>query len=670
MGRPTRCHPFLIRMNKLTSIFIIAFLIEATLLSGPLYAKDDKKAQSPNKRALKAADIYNIKDILDPQISPDGKLILFTLCTIDKDKNSYQKDVWSIAIGSNTPANLTNGGGNNFYARWSSDCQKIAFISDRTNLPQIWIMEASGANPTQLTNLEEVFLGPPIWSGDSKRIAFLGTHKNVAPDPITLSALEYNKDVSRIFIVDVDTKEVKTIVDSAQGNPSWSCDGKTLALALDKEGKGITDIWIVDSDTLNLKRLTNSTGTSFSPTWSADGKFIAYLNWTPDVLPWLSIYIVSLDAQQQICLTETVKTNISLSSLPGVVWSFDNKKIYFVTDDKGDSNVNCISIDDSKPIALTTGQQRVSSITKSSDDKTFSMLITDPTHLNEIWSLDADNKKMTQITNLNQEWLSQVLLAGPEEVSYQTFDGLLIEGWVTKPVSFDMMKEYPLLVYLYDGPQSRAGNFFWFDCQLLASNGYAVFCLNPRGSWGYGKNFLIKDFGDGDYQDILMGVNAVGNMGFVDKERLGILGAGFGAFMTNWIIGHTTIFKTALSLAGIWDNFSLYSFKDRHQYLEEYLQGYPWQVPDLYLKNSPISYAANIKTPTLIMHGEEDDVVPILQSEEFFVSLQRLKVESQFIRYPKEGHDFICGYNSGQPVHRVDRLNRILEWLDKSLKAK
>jgi dipeptidyl aminopeptidase/acylaminoacyl peptidase len=274
--------------------------------------------------------------------------------------------------------------------------------------------------------------------------------------------------------------------------------------------------------------------------------------------------------------------------------------------------------------------------------------------------------ELRQLTRLNADWLDKVQLSEPEEVWFDSFDGTKIQGWLLKPPDFDPTKRYPLLLYIHGGPHAQYGNTFFHEFQLHAARGYIVVYTNPRGSMGYDETFaaIIRgNWGDVDFKDIMAAADFAASLPYVDESRMAVAGGSYGGYMTNWIVTHTDRFRCAITDRSVVDLVSMAGTSDFPFKPDGYWEGNFWDRPEKLWEQSPLRYVANVKTPLLIIHSEGDLRCPIGQAEELFAALKRLKKEVVFVRYPQETSHGLS--RSGPPDLRLDRLNRICEWLDK-----
>jgi len=297
-------------------------------------------------------------------------------------------------------------------------------------------------------------------------------------------------------------------------------------------------------------------------------------------------------------------------------------------------------------------------------DPIIAAVISDATHPADLWLVRGNG--MARVSNHNDNIRRGASLIEPEEFRFKSFDGSEIQAWLMKPSGWREDRKYPMILSIHGGPHGMFGYAFNSSLQVFAARGYAVLYLNPRGSSGYGQKFAdgtINEWGGGDYRDLMAGVDeALRRYSWIDQYRLGVTGGSYGGFMTNWIITQTPRFKAAVSVASVSNLISFYSTSLYQDLLHAEFGGFPWDNYDALWQWSPLRYARQAQTPTMFIHGEQDNDVHITQAEEMYMALRRRGVDTVFVRYPREGHGF------REPRHRVDALERTMDWFDKYLK--
>ncbi|HEX9944125.1 MAG TPA: S9 family peptidase [Thermoanaerobaculia bacterium] len=354
-----------------------------------------------------------------------------------------------------------------------------------------------------------------------------------------------------------------------------------------------------------------------------------------------------------------------------IVWSRDGRSVCVVTGERG--RVNLMRFDASTGAAepLTRGDQEVASYTASRDGSRMALVVSTPTVIGDLYALDAATGRLTPLVRPNQDLFSQLDLTAPEEITYKSFDGREIHGFVQKPPDFKPGRRYPLILNIHGGPHAAFGYAFFHEMQWMAAKGYVVLYPNPRGSSTYGQEFgnvIQYNFPGDDAKDLLAGVDEMVKRGIADPKRLGVTGGSGGGILTNWIITQTDRFAAAASQRSIADWASFWYTADFTLFTPFWFKGAPWEDPQDYARRSPITYANKITTPLMLIEGETDyRTPPAAGGEQMFRALKYLKKPVVMVRFPDESHDLS---RSGQPWHRIERLRHILAWFDKYLQGK
>lgn len=650
-------------------------------------------SSASEKRPITSEDFYLIKQITDCQVSPNGKTIAYVLESVDRENNCYISNLWLIATSGGESRQLTTSRSRDTSPQWSPDSKYIVFTSDRSGNNQIWIISVEGGEAWTLTDMPDGAYSPS-WSPDAQRIAFLSrisedinTNRNKPSRVIRKDGKEYATDVkvirelkyrydtkyfdekyAHIFVIPVNGGKAKQLTfgnyhDSA---PVWSPDSKSIAFSSNRNGDfrfdNNYDLYLVPSTGGEIEQLTHGAGPEHSPIWSPDGKYICYLSATKpnDYAEQKELWTINIKTKQAINLTA------HFDRIPfEPQWFSDGKKIFFLAADQGNVHLYSTSSNKEEINKVISGYRQLQSFHVLTNKIVFRA--TANTNPGDIFLASISGKPEKQLTHINLEFFNTLDLIEPTEVFFTSFDNTQIHGWIMKPMLFSEDKKYPLILQIHGGPHWYYGNCWSQEFQILAAQGYVIFYCNPRLSTSYGQEFArlsVGQWGKGDFEDIMAGVDYVIRSGFIDTTRMGVTGGSYGGFMTNWIISHSNRFKTAVTQRSISNLLSFYGTTDIQNFVE-FEFGLPWENWDKLIRHSPIFYAQNINTPLLIIHSELDYRVPISQAEELFTLLKRRNVPVEFIRYPDEGHELS---RSGQPVHRVDRYNRIVDWFNKYLR--
>jgi len=671
-----------------------------------------------NKRRLTTDDLYKLIFVSDPQISPDGKQLAYVRTMIDEKTKEYRSNIWVVPTdGSSEPRPFTSGPKRDTCPRWSPDGTKLAFVSDRTEDNQIWIMETRGGEALQFTKMRRG-ASNPVWSPDGKKICFTAPvdpedtpeelekpldekakeaeKKKKLEEPTLVTRLKMKSDAAmgligsrrtHLFVKEVDQDQpVKQITsgDFDHFSPSWSPDGKCIAFCANRQENADHVPWIIDifrvaSDGGEPQKLTDSKGPSFSPVWTPDGKFIVYAGHKREygAATLNKIWKVPSEGGDSILLTSSFDRSVGDSmagdshfgsSENGPVISPDGNQVYFLSSDSGNTSLFSVSIEGGNVALILGGNRQIFGFTLDNSGQTFAIAVSHPTRVGDVGVFHLDSDTETMLTSENKALLDEVYLSEPEQIQFKSSDGQDRLGWIMKPVGYQEDKKYPTILEIHGGPASMYGWNFFFEFQILASNGYAVIYTNPRGSDGFGQEFLhavIGDYGGMDYDDLMTWVDCALSQGIIDQDNLGVTGGSYGGFMTNWIVGHTDRFKAAVTQRSISNWISFHGVSDiGYTFTETQILGNPWKDFDLLWKHSPLAYVENVTTPLLIIHAEKDQRCPIEQGEQFYVALKKLNKQTEMARFPESNHELS---RSGKPVLRVQRLNQILRWFDSHL---
>ncbi len=576
---------------------------------------------------------------------------------------------------------------------------------------QLWIMPADGGEAHQLTWMPHG-VSAPLWSPDSRSILFNATvapldeeteEGKALPRVRVIDRLFYRLDGAgfiydrrhHFFLVSAQGSEAQQLTDGDWDNrdAAWAPDGSRIAF-VSSRGEDRWRLPCFDLYTLaiehekqgqpgkpgELRRLTDGTLTCSAPSWSPDGETIAFLG----ALKLRSVshnelYIIPANAQREKAQALTHEfegscgswTNSDTSDeqlMPPPAWSRDGKTLYVMASQRGATRVYAIPREGSgsAPQTITPGGVHVQDVAIDAARDALVMLIEDPTHLPEVYVYPPGGSgELRRLTSVNDALLAQLNLSTPEYLPYTGYEGWPMDGWVVKPPDFDAAKKYPLVVEIHGGPNTQYGYGFMHEFQLLAAQGYVVLYTNPRGSLGYGHDFALAVRGawaEKDSFDILAGVDAVIQGGYIDEQRLGVIGGSYGGFMTNWLIAHSDRFKAAVTDRSVTDRSSFFGSSDiGWKFAADDLESTPYDDFERHVRMSPITYVKNIHTPLLIIHSESDLRCNIEQAEQLFAALKYMGREVLFVRFEDQSHGLSRG---GHPHSRLERLRHISRWFE------
>jgi dipeptidyl aminopeptidase/acylaminoacyl peptidase len=637
------------------------------------------------KKLLTAQDTLRIANVGGPRISPDGTRIAYTVSEIpkmEKDKEwKSATQVWVVPLmggssaspGAGAPRQFTRGEKSASAPEWSPDGKYLAFLTDREKEGerQIWMAWADGGEAWQVTTHKGGVSGFRF-SPDGKKLLLSATdqaskeeeeRKKVKDDTLVI---DRDIKMTHLWLWDIEKKEAKRLTEGefTTGDPRWSPDGTRIAYVTNPTPKAddgdLTDIWILTVATGEKKKLVENAGPDQSPRWSPDGKWIAYT--TADAAGGVKqshLNVISVDGGTPRRLTTSFELDAGTP-----VWSRDAKTIYFSSNEREAIEIYACDVASGtvKPISKRGGLTGIAEI--SPDGATIVGTLSGSKQPSEIYKANISFTSFSTLTDHNG-WLKDYALGDTEIVKWKSPDGMDIEGVLTKPVGYEAGKKYPLLLNPHGGPTGASLSTWNSTAQVLAANGYFVLQPNFRGSTGRGEKFAAANkntWGKGDYEDCMTGVDLAIARGWADPDRLGAFGWSYGGYMTFWILTQTDRFKAVSPGAGLTNIYSMYSQNDIQRYLRWFFgDGSPWDNTDLYWDRSPMKYVRNVKTPTMILHGQQDTRVPIAQAQEFYRALVERGVPVEFVVFPREGHGFT------EPRHQVDRLRRYLSFFGKYL---
>jgi len=639
-------------------------------------------------RPITIDDYFQIKDVGQPELSPDGQWVAYPVRTkmLKEDKNEGR--IWMVATRGGDAVPLTAEGVSSGHPRWSPDGKYLSFASARNGgKSQVWLLNRLGGEAAKLTDAAQG-VDDFEWSPDSTRLVLIlrdpkpedlegvkegeKPAKPKTPPPYVIDRLQFKRDTigyldrrrSHLYVFDVAKKTTTQITsgDFDDSQPAWSPDGKQLAFSSnrstpDPDATRDSNIWVVAADNTDkgehLTQITTNPAPDNQPTWSPDGKWIAYVTeLDPHLFYYSTQHLAIISATGG---TPKVLTLAFDRSVRRPRFSADGKFIYFTVDDDGTHNLCRIPATGGEITRPIGGRVTVASFTVGKDDEIAAQLSTSD-RPDEIFL--QKNGELTRLTKTNDALMSQLRLSQPEYVHFKSKDGTAVAGYLYKPVDYDAAKKVPTILHPHGGPVGQYSASFDHLVQLYAANGYAVLLPNPRGSSGYGQDFckaIYADWGSKDFQDDMAMVDYAVDQGIADPERMGVGGWSYGGISTDFIIAQTTRFKAAISGAGTALITSFYGH-DHYQREYEIELGYPWEHQGAWDKISPFYKVKNITTPTLFMGGEIDANVPILGSEQMYQAMKALGRTTELVVYPGEYHGFTV------PSHIKDRLERFLAW--------
>jgi dipeptidyl aminopeptidase/acylaminoacyl peptidase len=675
-------------MKKLCTLFtVICFLCLGSL------GAQASRAQS--KRGVTPEDYFSFKFMGDPHISPDGKVVAYVVTAIDQKKNRRESAIWVVPIdGSAAPRRLSAEGFSSNSPRWSPDGKTLAFLSARSSdLPagetpksQIYLLSiAGGGEAIALTKLKNGVQSYQ-WSPEGSRIVVVGSSgpmDGVATadrksDVRHYTHIQYKfndtgwfDDKRRhLWVVSVPGGEAKQITEGQDWNdtdPQWSPDGARIAFVSDRTGKAYdnghnTDVWVIPAAGGSLTKISDHAFEDESPRWSPDGKQILFAGQTAvHQFPKLYVTDSSGGSASQLAVKD-------LDTIPGELHWPAAGSVFFAAGVKGETHIFRAGPAARTFSPVTSGARGIHAFDVNESSGKMAYLANDFVRLDDLYVSNLDGSNERQLTHVNADLWAQLELQPVERLTYKSTDGWAVEGFFVKPLGWQAGKKYPMVLVIHGGPEGMFGVDWYHEFQVYAAKGWAVFFCNPRGSTGYGEKFErgeINNWGGMDYQDIMAGVDAaLKQYPWVDANDLGVTGGSYGGYMTNWIVSHTNRFKAAVTLRSVSNFISDDGTRDGAYGHEDYFKGIIFDDFDQYWDASPLKYARNVRTPTLILHSDNDFRVPIEQGEQWFRALQHYGVPSEIVFFPRENHNLT---RTGEPKHLVESLNWQLYWFERYL---
>lgn len=633
-------------------------------------------------RGITAEDYYSFLTPGDPHISPDGKWVAYTVTRVDQAANRRMTRIWRVATdGGSSPQALTAENASCNSPRWSPDGKYLAFLSTRDGTKaEIWLLPMAGGEAVKLTNFESG-ISNIEWSPDSTRLLGLirtGPPASAKSDVRHYTRIKYKLNDSGYFddlrahiaVIDLKTRLARQITSGDEWNdkdPHWAPDSSRIVFVSDRSGKEFDlieneNVWVVSASGGTPERVTANAGAYSGPVWSPDGQHIAFLGETDaEDIPML--YIAGWSGKPEAPVSRDLDQPVNQ-----LTWAEHGLALYYYSPVQGETHVFRYGLTSGRTTQVTSGARAVRNFSIHESSKTIAFLSNDFEHLDDLWVRNLDGGPEKQLTHLNVDLWAGLLPAQVEPMTYKAADGWDIQGFLVKPLHWDSDKKYPLVVSIHGGPSGMYGVDWYHEFQVYAARGWAVFFANPRGSTGYGRKFqrgVALEWGGKAYTDIMSGVDEVLKRNpWIDSDRLGVTGGSYGGFMTNWITTQTTRFRAAVTLRSI-ANFTSDEGTRDYAYLHDRdFGGDLYHAFDLYWKYSPLRLADKVKTPTLVLHSENDYRVPIEQGEQWFRALQHFGVTSELVIFPRENHNLT---RTGEPKHLVESLNWQCYWFERFL---
>jgi dipeptidyl aminopeptidase/acylaminoacyl peptidase len=680
-----------------------------------------------DKRPITEKDLFKFTWIADPQISPDGSRVAFVNVVVNEKENRYETSITTVSSTDGSAPKSLTAGIRDTSPRWSPDGKWLAFLravekDSQTQPAQIYLLRTDGGEARALTDLPKGASGP-LWAPDGKSIAFSSTALQddfKKPDPAAKG--EHKSDVkvvsraiyrsngnptyvdqerhAHLWIVPVsDTSERQvpkqvTTGEFDERGYQWSPDGSTIYFTSDRRPESYyepadSDLYSVPAAGGSITKVASIEGTIGTLAVAPDGKRLAFVGtlhgepvrsysqpdlWVVDAAPGSTPR--NLTASYDFDINGGIGGDQAAprgEQPKPIVWSKDGSSLIVVTAERGSSNLRRVSVSSGTVNPLTEGAQDIVAYTATPDGSKLAVTISTQAKIGDISIVPASGgvATPTQITHVNDTLFSDIRQSEPEEIWFTSFDGQKIQGWILKPPDFDSSRKYPMILEIHGGPHSAYGNTYTHEFMWMAAKGYVVLFTNPRGSTSYGQTFgnliQFKYPGD-DYKDLMAGVDEVVRRGYVDPNRLGVTGGSGGGLLTDWTITQTQRFKAAVAQRDIADWYGFWFTADFTLFQPTWFHKAPWEDPQDFAARSPITHVANVTTPLMLVLGDQDYRTPPADGGEMmFRALKYRKIPTVMVRFPRENHELS---RSGEPWHRVERLEHIVGWMDKWLQGR
>ncbi len=665
---------------------VVAAVVIAVVVSAP------RAEQARGGKYIDKSTFFEMESVSDPQMSPDGTTVLFSRGFVDIMKDQSASNLWVIGVDGTRLRQLTDGTWNDASPVWSPDGKRIAFFSNRSGSTQLHVMWADTREMSQLTRVERA-PGGVRWSPDSSQIAFTAFLPDDTPVlPVRLPPVPRGAQLARgavvvdrpswasdgsgptvkgfthVFTVDAivggTPRQVTTGAFSHNG-PSWSADGKTMFVSGIRKPdaeylRGDSEIYAINLDTLAVTTLTDRAGPDSGPQASPDGRWVAYTGYDQQNF---TSHLASLFIMDPAGGRKRTWAGALPSSPSNVEWAPDGSGVFYSMQEAGEENTYFVAADlGVPPRKMTTGAHVLTSVSMATNGMAAAIRgnVTSPGAL--VSFPMSKPSAMTVLVDVNKDVLGDRVIAPVEEIWATSSDGLRVQGWLMKPANFDPAKKYPMVLWIHGGPWSMYSVNWNWAYQNFAANGYAVLWTNPRGSTGYGQDFvngIQHSYPGKDYDDLMASVDAAVAKGWIDSSNLFVCGGSGGGVLTAWIVGHTDRFRAAVSMRPVINWHSFVGTTDGTSWYHQFRK-YPWEDPMEYALRSPLHYVGNVTTPTMVMTGEADLRTPMAQSEEYYRALKVLrKADTLLVRMPDEFHGW------RRPSHQLLQQLYLMAWFEK-----
>ncbi len=666
------------------------------------------------KGRIKATDLYRFQLITDARISPNGEQVAYVVQRVDKKTEKKHSNLWLVDVDGKRRRQFTYGDQSDGSPRWSPDGSQIAFLSNRgdAKAAQIYLIPVDGGEARPLTQIKGT-IGSFDWSPDGKQFVCMMRQQDKAAAEreadeqkkklgivarhITTSDYKHDgmgylaQEKWHIWTINARTGKATQLTEGKyhEVSPVWSPDGGQIGFISNRtDAPDLTperdDIFLIPASGGEMVRLETPLGPKHAISFSPNGRFLAYLGtegegfWWQNVRLWLasvdgSTPVRNLSQSFDYHLVAGSGSDVGGGNMMSPTWTPDSQTIYVQSEHKGDIALMAFSpIGDAITLSrVVEASGTVGSYTFDQQHSKMAYVLTTAQSPGHLFVRDLATEEDKQLTKLNSSWLRRIDLGQIEEVWFKARDGYDLHGWMLKPPGFDPSKQYPSILEIHGGPMVQYDRAFMHEFYYLAANGYVVYWSNPRGGQGYGEAHCKANWnawGSVDYDDVMDWAGYVGKRPFVDPRRMGVTGGSYGGYMTNLIIGRDPdYFKAAVTQRSVSNLISMWGSSDANWQFQQIIGNNqpPFTQLEQYWQQSPMRYINHAKTPTLVIHSEQDMRVAQEQGEQVFIALRKLGVDTELVLFPDEPHGLSRG---GRTDRRVERLQHILRWFDTYLK--